>query len=136
MGHQNIDLKQIDCQIFLQKRWVYSYNRQLQFQVCSHGEPHESLAWQGKDNSFIEGKKKVERAMVNKNFVAFHWLSSCQEKRGVFLLPSGLCYFLMGAPLSGLLTLLKRFLSIIFIYLFFLHKTNNSLDRGSLTLNY
>ena len=24
MSHQNVDLKQIDCQIFLQPRWAYS----------------------------------------------------------------------------------------------------------------
>ena len=45
----------------------------------------------GKVNSYTEGKE-VGRVAVSRESMAFHWLSPCQERRGVFLLPVGLCY--------------------------------------------
>ena len=36
---------------------------------------------------FYRGGKEVGRAVVNKGSMVFHWLSPCQERRGVFLLP-------------------------------------------------
>ena len=47
-------------------------------------------AQQGKEKDFLEGKRKMGRA-VNKEPKAFHWLSRCLERRAVFL-PFGLCY--------------------------------------------
>ena len=41
---------------------------------------------------FCTGEKEVGRAIVNKESMAFHWLSPCQERRGVFLLPFERCY--------------------------------------------
>ena len=47
---------------------------------------------QGKENVFIEEKRKLgERAVVNRESMASHWLSPCQERKGVFFL-MGLCY--------------------------------------------
>ena len=40
---------------------------------------------------FHRGEKEVGRARVNKESMAFHWLSPCPERSGVFLLPNELC---------------------------------------------
>ena len=87
----NVDLKQRDCQIFLQQRWIYCRSAEN----CNSGSATMvshmwGLAGQGKETAFIE-EKEVRRAIVNKQSVAFHWLSPCWERRGVFLLPVGLC---------------------------------------------
>lgn len=50
----------------------------------------------GKKNAFIQRKGKLGGlCIVNKKSVTFHGLSSCQERRGAFLLPVGF------ATLSG-----------------------------------
>ena len=69
--------------------WV---SRELQFGVCNHGEPHASPQMAREGALFYRGEKKARRARVNIEFMGFHWLSSCQERGGVFLLPVGLCY--------------------------------------------
>ena len=45
---------------------------------------------QGKENAFMERKRNLGRAIVNKESMTFHWVSPCQERRGGFLLPAGL----------------------------------------------
>ena len=45
----------------------------------------------GKVNSYTEGKEVVRVAVIRES-MAFHWLSPCQKRREVFLLPVGLCY--------------------------------------------
>ena len=86
--------------IFPAKMGLFGISRELQFGVGIHGEH----ARQGKENTFIE--RNVGRTVV-KESMAFQWLCPCQERRGVFLLPVGLCYCyrVLGAPLSGLPTL-------------------------------
>ena len=88
-----VDLKQIDCQIFLQPRWIYSGSPEN----CSLGSAtvgsHMQVPEGEGRNTFIEGEKEAGRATVNKEFKAFHWLSPCQERRGVILLPLGLRYY-------------------------------------------
>ena len=44
------------------------------------------------EDCFYGEGKEGEKAGINKEFMAFHWLSPCQERRGVFLFPVGLCY--------------------------------------------
>lgn len=85
-------LKQIDCQIFPQQRWIYwglanNYNL-ASATIVSHGEPHPSLCRARKGELFYRGKEEVEGTRV-KEFIAFHQMSACHEKRGVFLLPAG-----------------------------------------------
>ena len=53
--------------------------------------PCTSPSRQEKKTFYGEGKEG-EKAGINKEFVAFHWLSPCQERRGVFLFPVELCY--------------------------------------------
>jgi len=83
-----VDLKQIDCHIFLQKRWVLSgVSRELQFRVCNHGEPWANLPTAREGMHFIirSGEKEVERAIV----IRVHGSSlpgPCQDRRRVFLL--------------------------------------------------
>ena len=51
----NVDLKQIDCQIFHQQTWKRS--TELQFKVCSQGQTHASswMTWEGK---FLKMRKE------------------------------------------------------------------------------
>lgn len=65
---------------------LFRISRELQFGVCTHGEPRVSLyTARGEEN-------EVGRARVNTESMAFSWLSCCWERREVFLLPAGLCY--------------------------------------------
>ena len=86
-------LKQIDCQIFLQQRWIYwglaNHYNLASASIVSHGEPHPSLCRARKGELFYRGKEEVEGTRVTE-FIAFHQMSACREKRGVFLLPAGL----------------------------------------------
>lgn len=106
----NVHLKQRDCQLFLQQRWIYCRSAENCFRVCNHGE---LLAGQGKKVAFIEGKE-VGRAVVNKGTLAFHWLSPYQERS---CLPVGLCYpsRCESSP-SGLLTLIEVSVYYFFFY--------------------
>ena len=59
----NVDVKQVDCHLFLQqekkkKKGLFWISIVLQFSVCNPGKPHAGPAGQGK-NSFIEGKRKL-----------------------------------------------------------------------------
>lgn len=42
-------------------------------------------------NTFIVKKKELGRAIANREFMTFHWLSPIQERK-VFLFPVGFCY--------------------------------------------
>lgn len=72
LGHQNVDSKTTDCQISLSARWVYLGIRiLLQFNwVITNSPPHGK----GRRTSLQAGKG-VGRAIINKEFLAFHWLS-------------------------------------------------------------
>lgn len=84
MGHQNVDLKQIDCQIFLQSRWAYSGSvENCSLRLVTVGSHVQVLALPGKKNSY-KGGKEARMATVNEESMAFHWMSLCQEGRGVF----------------------------------------------------
>ena len=94
---------------------LFGISRELQLRVCSHGEPRESPR-KAREEHFYREEKEVGRAIVNKESMTFHWLRACQERRGIFLLPVGLCYGHMRAPSSGLLTLFNwGFCLLIFI---------------------
>ena len=74
-----VDLEQKDCGLSLQQRQVYSGSAEN----CNSGSAtmgsHMQVPTQ---NMFIEqGRKLGEGAVVNKEFMAFHCLSSCQERR-------------------------------------------------------
>ena len=95
------DLKQTHCQLFLQQKWVCCrISKELHYGVCNHqGDPQTkqghtphpptpcspSPEWQGKT-----GKGSWE-GYSKQRVHSFHWLSCCQERRGVFLPLGGCC---------------------------------------------
>ena len=87
-------LKQIDCQIFPQQRWIYwglanNYNL-ASATIVSHGEPHPSLCRARKGELFYRGKEEVEGTRV-KEFIAFHkWVPAMKKEESFF--------FLLGFP--------------------------------------
>ena len=89
----SVGLKQTDYQIFLQEIWIYSGSAEncnsASATMVSHMQVHTR---QGKEKALIRRKKKVRRAIVNKESMAFHCLTPCQKKKGVFLLPVELGY--------------------------------------------
>ena len=64
-------------------------NREWKLEVCICGEPSVSPQSARAGEHFYRGEEEVERALTES--MAFQWLSSCQERRGVFLLPVGCC---------------------------------------------
>ena len=80
--------------MFFQQRWVY-----LELaENCDLGSAAMARHMQvpmghGKENAFIQRKGKLGGlCIINEESVTFHGLSSCQERRGTFLLPCGFCY--------------------------------------------
>ena len=84
IDHQNIDLKQRDCQIFLQQAYIYSGS-------AGNCKYQQAMCRTMKGNLFSREEKEAGRAGLNKENMAFYWLSPCQEKKGLFFL-LGLCY--------------------------------------------
>lgn len=85
--------QQIDCYIFF---FFFKHKRVYLVSVenCNSGSAiivsHiHATTWQGKENS-CRGEKELGWAIINKESMALHWLSSCQEGKGVFFLPVGL----------------------------------------------
>ena len=73
------------------KKGSFRTSRELQFKVCNYGEPTcKSPHGKGRRTLLLGGKGSWE-GYSKKESMAFHWLSSCQERRGVFLLPVQLC---------------------------------------------
>ena len=71
---------------------------------------------------FYREEKEVGRVIINKESMAFHWLSLCQERIGVF---SSSCWGVLssrgtGAPPSGLLTLFNWGFCLLIFYRIFL----------------
>lgn len=113
-------LKQMDCHVLFQKRWVYfrsgriaggdldsqgpgnlacytwwslwSQTRLSDRSTTTMAKHVQFFPRQGKGNAFREGKWELRGGeLVNKEPVAFHWVSPCQQG-GVFLLPVLFCY--------------------------------------------
>ena len=103
-GHQNVDPKQIDCQIFLPQRWVNlgsAENCNLgSATMVSHREVPKQ---QGKENSYKE-EKEVGRAIVNRAH-GFPLAELLPRKKSLFFLLSSAIAQGMSAPPSGLPTL-------------------------------
>ena len=89
VGKQNVYLKQIDYKLFLQqkkKTWGYlgsaeNFNLGLTMYKSS----------QGKGRRMFLQRRKVGKSAVNCESRIFHWLSPSKERRGVLILPAGLC---------------------------------------------
>ena len=58
LGYQNVDLKRIDCQIFLQQKMsLFRISRKLQSRVFKHGKPCASPHTKEGEHYFIEREK-------------------------------------------------------------------------------
>ena len=68
--------------------------------------PMQAPQQKGKENTFIEGKKEVGRALVSKKSMYFHWLSPSWKKKRSFYTSCWALLLSQGVrgPLSGLLT--------------------------------
>lgn len=106
---RNADLNQIDCQLLLQQKWVYSGSAKS----CSwRSATMASQIQVPRKNCRVE--KEVGRTIVNKKSQTFHWLS-CNSLSLAELLPMKRKSFISPltstnwectrAPLSGPLTL-------------------------------
>ena len=114
-GHQNIDLSQIDSQLFLQpkkkkERQVYSESAENCNSIfCNHGEltcksPHGR--WR---RMLLLRGKSTWKGKLSEESMTFHWLSPCQERRGIFLLLVQLhCCHRCESSSPGPLTLFNR----------------------------
>ena len=71
--------------------WI---SRELQFKICNHGGPHASPHTIREGEHIYREEKEAGRDAVNKEFMAFCWLSPCQERRGVFC-------FLLGSAINA-----------------------------------
>lgn len=72
MGHQNLDLKQIDCCVFLhQKMGLFRINKELQFGVSNYGDPYVSPHKQEEENSLKQGRRWGSKLGIQR----VHWRS-------------------------------------------------------------
>ena len=82
-----VDLKQIDCQIFLQQRGVYSeLAENCNSRSTNVGSHVQVPAWQGEDT--LPGRKGSWEGSSQES-TAFPWLSPCQERSLSAVLPGG-----------------------------------------------
>ena len=83
----------INCQIFLQQRWVYlgsAENYSLGSEAMVSYVQIPCTARRGECD--YRREKEAGRAAVEKGSMTFHWLSPGQGRRRVCLLPVALCY--------------------------------------------
>lgn len=97
MSHMLMENKK-DCQILLQLSLICLGSTELQFRVCNDRNHVQVSAWQRIGGIFYRGDKEVERALIDKEVMTFHWLSSCQKRRGIFFLLS--CAIMAGQDIS------------------------------------
>ena len=104
--------------ISLVKMSLFGISRELQFGVYSQVKLHASPHRARKGELFHRQEKEVGKAGVNQESTAFHWLSCCQDRRGVF---PGLCLLSqdMRAPPSGFLTISLQFVFFCMFFFFF-----------------
>ena len=82
-----------DYQTFLDQRWVYSGSAQKSSLGSATMGSHILIPTSsGRRTLNTDGQRRWE-ATVSKESTAFHWLSPRQERRGISLLPFGLCSY-------------------------------------------
>lgn len=62
-------------------------SRKLKFKVCSHCEPRTCSCTAREGELLYRGEKGLGSAVVNKEYMVYHWTSPCQERKGIFLPP-------------------------------------------------
>ena len=65
---------------------TFIVSSKLQLSVCNYGEPVAR-----ERGHLLRRDKEVGRAIISKTSMNSYWLSPCRERRGVCLLPIGLC---------------------------------------------
>ena len=76
MGHQNVDLKQVDFQLFLQwgkkkKKDLFMISRKFQFGVCNYYKPCASAHTVREGKLYHKGEKEVGMVKANKESMTF-----------------------------------------------------------------
>ena len=68
MGHQNVDLKQVDFQLFLQqkKKDLFMISRKFQFGVCNYDKPCASAHTVREGKLYYKGEKEVGMVKANR----------------------------------------------------------------------
>ena len=91
-------MKQMYYQLFLQKKKKKNGWGELILDVQSFAiqdvQTWQAMCksqWTREGELFYSEEKEVGRTRVNKEFMAFHWLNLCQERKGVLPLPVGVC---------------------------------------------
>ena len=108
----------VDCQIFLQQRWVYWRSAENYIIVCNHMQVPTQ---QDGEKAFYTEEKEVGRA--EGNWVHdFSLTSPCPERKGV-ILPIGLFYLcrVWELPLPASQFYLVEFLFVACFYSFILY---------------
>ena len=90
-ANSSLTISVIDL-IFHQQGWIYlgSVKRISLWGLQPCWARNNSL--HGRRSFYRRAKKLGGGAIVNKESMAFHWLSFCQERKEIFLLPVRLCY--------------------------------------------
>ena len=84
---RSVDLKQIDCQIFLQQRWLYLRSAENCNSVSATIASHmQVLTWQGKRNTFCREEKKIGRALIKSLWLFIGWVLTRREEESFFFL--------------------------------------------------
>ena len=86
---------------------LFEISKKWELEVSNYGSPCVSPCTAREREFFYREEEEVGKAIVNKDSIAFHWLSCCQERK--WNLSSSSSWVLlplqdMRAPLSGLLT--------------------------------
>lgn len=82
--HDAVALK-LDYQLVLQQRYIHT-------QAVENRNSRSTTTRKASNTLLLEAGEEVARVVVNTDSVAFQRLSPLQERRGMFLLPLGLCY--------------------------------------------
>ena len=89
------------------KMGLHEISRELQLRVCNQGQPHASALRVRGAELFYWGEKEGGERRDRGSRVRGFWLAeSLSGKKTVFFLPFGLAFQGLGAPYSGLLTLI------------------------------
>ena len=93
-GQQNVGLKQIDCQLFLQQKkkgGLFRISRELQLCVCNHGGPCAS-SYTGRERKPANTEKKEAGSIVVNPVHGFSLAESLSGNEGFF-------FFLLGSAM-------------------------------------
>lgn len=90
----------------------FRIRKELQLRVCNHEKPHANPCTSRKAEPFYRRGRKLGGLYYTKSPRLF--IGRVFAKKGVFLLPVGLCYGSLRAPPSGLLTLFNWNICLLF----------------------